>query len=292
MIQGVALALIISASLTILAIATENRTRGVSMGLYDAMRMVGLGIGPVVGGLLEVNFGFEATFLAAGAFVFLAVLLVQIWVGQFPTQESRPKARPFRIVDRELISTGIVGLFIAATMLAMNFTQVTTLENEFNFRLQQSSLGFGAALSTLTLVRILVQIPLGRLSDRIGRKPLIISGLILMTPTTILLGYVTSTLQLALLMALMGLTNAAIASPAYALAADQSKVGGEARQMSFVTLGFGVGMIVGPLLAGTLATISFQLPFLFNGTIAILGAWIVHRYVFDKIQDKAHGDIS
>jgi MFS family permease len=48
-------------------------------------------------------------------------------------------------------------------------------------------------------------------------------------------------------------------------AADLAKTGGEGRQMSLITMGFGLGLALGPL----------------------LGAWIVYRYVPETIVRKS-----
>jgi MFS family permease len=150
--------------------------------------------------------------------------------------------------------------------------------------LQQTSFAFSVAFSALMVSRLLSQIPLGHLSDRIGRKPLIIAGLLLMAPTTALLGEVTSTFQLTGLRLIQGLASAGIAAPAFALAADLARKGGEGRQMSVITMGFGLGIAVGPLIAGVLAVVSFELPFLIGGGLALVGAWIVHRHVPETIR--------
>jgi MFS family permease len=117
-----------------------------------------------------------------------------------------------------------------------------------------------------------------------GRKPLIIGGLILMAPATILLGLAATTLQLTGFRVFQGIASAAIAAPAFALAADLSRSGGEGRQLSIVTTGFGLGIALGPLIAGVLATFVFELPFIIGGALTIVGAWIVYRYVPETIK--------
>ena len=172
--------------------------------------------------------------------------------------------------------------------MAVAFTMVTTLQNEFNARLNMNALGFSIAFSSLMIGRLFLQIPLGRLSDRIGRKPVILAGLILLTPATALLGEVTTMFQLTLLRIVQGIAAAMIAAPAFAVAADLSKTGGEGRQMSFITMGFGLGMAVGPLLAGLLAVVFFELVFWAGGFLCLVGALAVYKYLTETVEKGKH----
>jgi MFS family permease len=282
-LQGVGVALTIPASMALMATATEKRTRGGSMGVYSTMRMVGFAIGPLIGGFLHDHFGFNTTFFAGTASICVGLILVQIWVKEVPGDVTSEAARSLRIIDRDLLTAGILGLGIATFTMASAFSMMTTLENEFNARLNSTALGFSIAFSALMVSRLIFQIPLGRLSDRAGRKRLIIGGLLLMAPTTALLGVAATTLELTGLRLLQGLASAAIAAPAFALAADLSRTGGEGRQMSIITMGFGLGIAIGPLIAGILAVFLFDLPFLVGGGMSLLGAWIVLRHVPETV---------
>jgi len=283
-LQGMGVALTIPASLALMASATEKRTRGSSMGIYTSMRMVGLAIGPLIGGFLHDHVGFHAAFYTSTAFIALGVLLVHFWVHETPDKERGKDAGAFRVLDRELLTAGIIGLAIATFLMASSFSMMSALEKQFNQRLGQGALGFGLAFSALMVSRLLAQTPLGWLSDRIGRKPLIIAGLILMAPATVLLGLAATTFQLTEFRVFQGLASAAIAAPAFALAADLSRSGGEGRQLSIVTTGFGLGIALGPLIAGVLGAFVFELPFIIGGVLTLGGAWIVYRYVPETVQ--------
>ena len=246
-VQGIGVAVTIPASMALMASATEKETRGSAMGVYTTMRVVGFGIGPLIGGVLQVHWGFPAAFCAGAGFIFIAILLVHYWVPDLPAKSPQNPDRRFRIIDRKLLTPGILGAAFATFVMACTYTLMVTLEKQFNTRLHQTAVGFSIAFSALMVTRLFFQFPLGRLSDRIGRKPLIIAGLIGIAPATALMGVVNTTAQLTGLRLFQGLASAAIAAPAFALAGDLSDAGGEGRQMSIVTMGFGLGIALGPL---------------------------------------------
>jgi len=284
MLQGIGVALTIPASMALMAVATHRETRGSSMGIYSTMRMVGFAGGPLISGFLLVTFGFASVFVAGAAFVLVGMVVVTLWVKEPPAIAIEGHDGEFRIFDRKLLNPGIVGAGMATFLMASSFSMMTTLEHQFNERLNQTALGFSVAFSALMVSRLVFQVPLGRLSDRIGRKPLLIGGLVLMGPATALLGLVTSTLQLTGVRLVQGLAAGAIAAPAFAVAADLSSSGGEGRQMSIVTIGFGLGLALGPLIAGVLALHSFEMPFMIGGLMCLFGAWIVLRWVPETVR--------
>jgi MFS family permease len=283
LVQGAGVAITIPASLALMAVSTKKETRGSAMGFFSTLRMVGFATGPLIGGFLYDHFGFNATFFAGTGFILLGLILVLAWVEKDKEIAPTPRQRGFRLIDRDLISAGIVGAGLATFIMASDFSMISTLENQFNARLNQTAFGFGIAFSALMVSRLLFQVPLGRLSDRVGRKPLIIGGLLLMAPATLLLGWVGTTFEFAGMRLVQGLASAAIAAPAFALAADLSKEGGEGRQMSIVTMGFSLGIAVGPLVTGALAIFSFIAPFIIGAIFTILVALIVSRYTPETV---------
>ncbi len=282
-LQGLAVGITIPAAMALMAMITVKETRGGSMGVYSTMRMIGFAIGPLIGGIVYEHFGFSTAFSVGAGFILLGVLLVQVWVHDVQVAAPAQAGGRFRIFDRELLSGGILGAGFITFVMASDFSMLAALENEFNARLQQTAIGFSIAFSALMVSRLLFQIPLGRVSDHIGRRPVIIAGLLLMAPATALLGLAASTAQLTGLRLVQGLASAGIAAPAFALAADLSRAGGEGRQMSVLTMGFGFGLAVGPLAAGVFAVLFFELPFLVAGLLTLIAAWIVYRFVPETV---------
>lgn len=254
------------------------------MGVYSTFRMTGLAIGPLVGGFLNERLGFDANFLAGAGFLLLGVILVQLWVREgVPAEVPGRTKPPFQLIDRRLLSGGIIGAAFSTLVMASAFTMIITLENEFNALLHETALGFAVAFSATTVSRGLFQIPLGRVSDRLGRKPVIVAGLIVMAVSTFPMGGVRTTTELVMLRVVQGIAAAGIAAPAFAVAADLSRTGGEGRQMSIVTMGFTLGIAIGPLIAGVLSLFFFELPFIVGGLMALIGGWVVYRYVPETV---------
>ncbi|MBT8398464.1 MAG: MFS transporter [Gemmatimonadetes bacterium] len=292
-LQGLGVALIIPSVLALISGVTEKRNRGNAMGVYSTFRMIGFASGPLIAGILQVRFGFNATFLVGAAFLLAALILVQVTVKERPASEDEPGVES-RAASPDagagpppaggLPSTTLLALMVSTIVLASSLSMISALENEFNDRLSQTAIGFGVAFSALTVSRLFVQIPIGRLSDRIGRKRLIIGGMVALAPLTVLFGFVTSTLQLVGLRVLQGVATAGVAAPAFALAGDLAKKGGEGREMSFVTMGFGLGLGVGPLLAGGLAGfIGFRIPFYVVGGLSLAAAVMVWLWAEESI---------
>lgn len=289
-VQGVGIALTIPTALGLMTAASHHRTRGGSMGIYTTLRMAGMAVGPLLGGVLQVYVGFGAAFIAGAGCIVVALVIVRIWVAEAPAGDRRSDEpdEPAQKSKRRFLSAGIVGAGVATFAMAVQIAMISTLEKQFNTRLAQTAIGFSIAFSALTGSRLLTQVPLGWLSDRIGRKPLVIAGLLLLAPTTVLIGWVTTTAQLTGLRLLQGVASGAIAAPAFALAGDLARRGNEGRQLSIVTTGFTLGIAVGPLITGIMATtLTFESPFLFGGGLSVLAAAIVYRYVPETLEREA-----
>lgn len=277
--QGAGLALAVPATMALLTVATDRPTRGGAMGFFTTMRMLGLAVGPMLGGWLHVQFGFAGAFYVGTGVLLGALLLVQFTVRPAPAVSGAERPPGYAAALRH---PGLLSAAASTFLMASAFTLVTTLQNEFDQRLGITAFGFSIAFSALMIGRLLFQMPLGHLSDRIGRRAPVVVGLLVLGAATVPLGAVGSLFELGLLRFVQGLAAAAIVAPAMAYAGDVAQQGGDGQQgraTSLVTIGFGLGIGFGPLLAGVLGSIAFDLPFWVDGALCAAGALAVHRWM-------------
>lgn len=279
-LQGLGLSLTIPPTLALLNKSSQRASRGGTMGIFSTFRVASLAVGPLLGGIVYDHFGFSAVFYTGGGCILLGALLVQWWVKEVREQQIHP----FKAWDRRLFANGMPALGFATFVMAGSFAMIAPLEQRMNAHLNESPTVFGVAFSALMIARIIVQFPLGRLSDRKGRKLLIVAGLALLAVATILIGWTTAPWQFIALRMVQGIASGGIAAPVFALAGDLSRTGGEGRQMSIVTSGFALGISMGTLFAGILAVYSLSLPFLVIGLMGLVAAVMVHRMVPETVQ--------
>lgn len=112
---------------------------------------------------------------------------------------------------------------------------------------------------------------LGALSDRYGRRPVLLASLTGMGLDYLLLTVAPNLGWLFVGRVIAGMTGASI-TVANAYLADVTPPEGRARSFGLLGATFGVGFILGPALGGVLGDVSLRLPFLVAAGLALLNA--------------------
>ncbi len=147
----------------------------------------------------------------------------------------------------------------------------------------------GLAIGVYGLSQGLFQLPFGFLSDRIGRKKMIIFGLLLFCAGSLVAAMADSIYQIIWGRALQGM--GAIAAVVMALAADLSRE--EIRIRIMATIGMSIGiafmisMILGPVLA---ASVGISGIFWITAILALLSIFIILFITPNPVQQKFHRD--
>ncbi|MDQ2091636.1 TCR/Tet family MFS transporter [Marimonas arenosa] len=147
---------------------------------------------------------------------------------------------------------------------------------------------WGGILSTVFAIMQFLFAPLiGALSDRYGRRPVLLISLLVMAADYVVMALAQS-MWLLLVARLVGGVTAATHSTANAYMADISTRAQKAARFGLVAAGFGVGFVLGPVLGGLLAEYGTRAPFWAAGALALgnaaLGFFVLRETVTDAIR--------
>jgi multidrug resistance protein len=126
---------------------------------------------------------------------------------------------------------------------------------------------------------------LGSLSDKFGRKPLLVISLIGTCASFIIFGLANSIFVLFAARILDGLTGGNI-SVAQAMVSDISSPKERAKNFGILGSAFGFGFVIGPAIGGLLSKFGMQVPFFFAAGIAILGVLLTLFFLKETNQNK------
>ena len=180
-----------------------------------------------------------------------------------------------------LYSFRMLGLFMVLPLLALYAADMPG----------SSPALIGLALGIYGLTQALLQIPFGWLSDQIGRKPVIVGGLLLFALGSVVAGMADSIQGIVLGRTLQG--AGAIASTVMALVADLTREEQRTKAMAVVGMSIGlsftVALILGPVVA---AAGGLSAVFWFTAALALAGIGIVLLLVpTPAAQGMEHTDV-
>ncbi|MGB3099834.1 MAG: MFS transporter [Solirubrobacterales bacterium] len=166
---------------------------------------------------------------------------------------------------------------------------IAPLLPEIERRTGASEAELGLALGVYALPILLVSLPLGRAADAIGRRPLLLSGLLLTAAGSVLIAVAGSLPPLIVGRSIQGVGAAASWIAALALVSDLAPPGRKGEAIGVALAANSVGAIGGPALGGISGgAISFEFPFLFVAGIAA-GLAVAGRVVLPRQQRRADG---
>jgi multidrug resistance protein len=138
----------------------------------------------------------------------------------------------------------------------------------------------GWLMTTYSLMQFVVAPLWGRLSDRIGRRPVLLVSILGTAVSMTMLGFAPSLFWLFVARTFAGICAANI-STAYAYIADVTTEENRAKGMGMIGAAFGLGFIFGPAIGGILSRYGYQAPMFAGAALAILNV----IFAFFKLEE-------
>lgn len=283
-IGGVGSTLFTVSAMAFLARKAPPSMRGRVSGAYASAFLIGNIVGPIVGSALAV-FGYRAPFLIYGTSLVIAAALVFFMLkdtrlADRAARDARPAMPVKEALENPSYRAALVSFFANgwATFGVRNSVMPLFAASAFagsgllGWQVD-GALMAGLALSVFALGNVVAVTFSSRLSDMHGRKPLILTGLLVMAVTTGVLGWMQSLLFL-LACLVSGAGTGVLNAPQQAAIAD---VVGQGRRsgavMSSAQMSADLGAIIGPLLAGLVVDAAgYGWAFVLTGGVILLGA--------------------
>ncbi len=155
--------------------------------------------------------------------------------------------------------------------------------------LGQAAIWGGVLTTSFAIMQFLCGPLVGSLSDRFGRRPVLLTSLVVMAADYVVMALAGS-IWLLLAGRIVGGITSATQSTAMAFIADVSEAKDKSKNFGLVGAAFGIGFVVGPMLGGLLAGYGTRAPFWAAAALAsanfVFGFLVMPETVTDRIRRR------
>jgi len=248
--------------------------QGDALGRYMTFFSMGLFIGPVITSILVASVSYRQLFLVAALFpamgevLFLRYATRGDW-NRAPEPRRRPRSSETSSLKAVLRERNVLILTVIRTAYAISNTMFNTLFAIYAV----DQLGFSPSLvallfSAVGFANTLIKLPAGRISDRVGRKNLLLVAFGVIVIDYVAIAYARNIIPLAVSLIVFGACWGTRAVTEWSFLASTVPPETKTLAMSYLSTFWGLGSTVGSMIAGISAGV---LPF---PTIFLLAAII------------------
>jgi DHA1 family multidrug resistance protein-like MFS transporter len=263
----------ISSAITLVATQTPRKFSGWALGTLSTGAAGGTLLGPLIGGYLSEIMGIRAVFFAIGALLLVTftttVLLVK---EEFTPAHQRPlgiRAVWKSIPDTKSISAMFITTFIMQLALMSIEPIITIYIKQLSSHARYVALISGIAFSAPGIASILASPRLGKLSDRIGPRKIILWALLSAGILFIPQAFVRSPWELVALRFLLGIATAGLLPSVNSLISKNVPETVTGRIFGYNQSAQFLGSFGGAILGGQMAAF-FGIRYVFFSTSALL----------------------
>ena len=172
-------------------------------------------------------------------------------------------------------NTNILILFFTLIVIMMGFGMIIPIMPFYVKHLGASGSALGLLMATYGVMQFIFAPFWGQLSDRYGRKKILMLGVLGNAATQVLFGLSTQLWMLFAARILSGLLSSATLPTAMAFISDSTTREQRGGGMGMIGAAFGIGMVIGPGLGGWLATENLSLPFFIAAGLSLIAFLLI-----------------
>lgn len=178
-------------------------------------------------------------------------------------------------------------LFFSLVVVMLGFGMVIPILPFYIDAFGASGSALGLLMATFATMQFIFAPLWGRLSDRTGRKPVLIIGLLGNALSMLLFGLSTSLWMLYVFRALSGILSSATLPAAMAYVGDSTSEDQRGGGMGLMGAAMGLGMVLGPGLGGWLGGQSLAAPFFLAAGLSVISAIFILGILPESLQPEA-----
>ncbi|MHA1379742.1 MAG: MFS transporter [Candidatus Helarchaeota archaeon] len=229
---------------------------GTLMSYYNGISSVGWAVGALLGGLIAEFYG-DMVFVFCSIVTFSAMVVI-IFVKDVPF-ESRPNKITISVLKDKSeyinIQTKRILIILCLVILFRHLTAqgaVVALLPNWLARLGANELESSLILSVNMITQIFIMVPIGKLTDKIGRKPVLGIGVACAGLGAFLYSFATDPWFIAPVQMLIAVSWCCVIISGTAIVTDITKREHRSTGMGWLNAGLSIGGTIGPLTSGFL----------------------------------------
>jgi len=193
------------------------------------------------------------------------------------------KTTNFRSDEDKFLSKPLLIIFLTVLIDLIGFGIVIPLLTFYAEKYEATPFDIGLLVASYSLMQFVFAPILGELSDKYGRRPILFFSIIGSGVGYLMLGFADS-LWMIYASRILGGVTAGNLSTAQAYIADVTTKENRAKGMGLFGMAFGLGFILGPIIAAFLSKISYKLPFLFAAGLSFFNAILLYFILPETIK--------
>lgn len=300
-LEGLLTAGLFPASMGIVADIAPPQKKAKWVGMIMGAYSIGFIFGPAVGGLLYDQWGFALPFIISAVVAVVATLFTLKWIPETLISSTEQFAL-FSFNFSHLLKDALLPQLsrsLLFTLLFVDFILVFAFaffEPQMIFYyydvLHWTTTQFGIIIGCYGLAMVLTQFLFGHLSDVVGRKSVIVIGLLLSSTIYIAHLFITSFFVLTLISVIAGIGSALIAPALSALYLDITHQKSGSSIIGLKESAAALGSVFGPLLLAQLSGwTNYQDIFLITSMITLVTTVLVIFMLVEPSPSIIQGDI-